>query len=281
LFCWGIFLKSCFADSFALFTSYAFGRSGPIEFGAAWVGSIAYAFQIYFDFCGYSLMAIGIGRCLGFTFPQNFNKPYHAVSVQDFWRRWHMTLSSWLRDYLYISLGGNKKGPRRTYINLFLTMLLGGIWHGADWGFVVWGAWHGSALLVERALMDRRAATGKTPFNLHLHRAVTLLVVLFGWVVFRATKLPEGFKILKTMLNPLHNHGPFNPDGLWGNPMHLALAIAGLLYCIALEPRLNIRGLETMVAPTTTQRIMAVAMLALSLLILYSAPTVPFIYFQF
>ena len=280
LFCWGIFLKSCFADSFAVFTSYAFGRSGPIEFGAAWVGSVSYAFQIYFDFCGYSLMAIGIGRCLGFTFPQNFNKPYHSISVQDFWRRWHMTLSSWLRDYLYISLGGSKKGARRTYINLFLTMLLGGIWHGADWGFVVWGAWHGSALIVERALVARRAEAGKARFNPLIHRMITLLVVLMGWVVFRAPKLPEGFKILKTMFNPL-KAGSFNVDGLLGNPLYLGLAALGLLYCVALEPRMDIRGLETMASPSSTQRVLAVAMLTLSLLILFSAPTVPFIYFQF
>ena len=145
---------------------------------------------------------------------------------------------------------------------------------------MVWGAWHGSALIVERALVARRAEAGKARFNPLIHRMITLLVVLMGWVVFRAPKLPEGFKILKTMFNPL-KAGSFNVDGLLGNPLYLGLAALGLLYCVALEPRMDIRGLETMVSPSSTQRVLAVAMLALSLLILFSAPTVPFIYFQF
>ncbi len=281
LFAFGLFLKSCFADSFEVFTSYAFGRAGGVEFLSAWIGSISYSFQIYFDFSGYSLMAIGIGRCLGFVFPQNFNKPYHAASVQDFWRRWHMTLSTWLRDYLYIPLGGSKKGARRTSINLFLTMLLGGLWHGSDWGFVVWGAWHGSSLLVERALTEKRAKAGKPAFNPLFHRLITLLVVQLGWVIFRAPKLPEGFKILRAMFSPFSNPLAFNVEGFLANPMHLVLALAGILYCIFVERGLDLRALETMNAPTNPQRALAILMFVVSVMILLSAPTVPFIYFQF
>ena len=124
-------------------------RAAPLPLDA-WVGVIAYAFQIYFDFSGYSDMAIGLGRMFGFVIPENFRSPYLSESITDFWRRWHISLSTWLRDYLYIPLGGNRKGPRRTYINLALVMLLGGLWHGADWTFVVWGAYHGTLLAFER-----------------------------------------------------------------------------------------------------------------------------------
>ena len=116
----------------------------------AWFGALAYAFQIYFDFSGYSDMAVGLGRMIGFEFLKNFDSPYHAESITDFWRRWHISLSTFLRDYLYIPLGGNRKGPRRTYVNLIVVMLLGGLWHGANWTFVAWGAYHGTLLAFER-----------------------------------------------------------------------------------------------------------------------------------
>ncbi len=116
----------------------------------AWFGATAYAFQIYFDFAGYSDMAVGLGRMIGFEFMKNFDAPYHAESITDFWRRWHISLSTFLRDYLYIPLGGNRKGPYRTYVNLIVVMLLGGLWHGASWTFVAWGAYHGMLLAYER-----------------------------------------------------------------------------------------------------------------------------------
>ncbi|HQO35823.1 MAG TPA: MBOAT family O-acyltransferase, partial [bacterium] len=140
-----------------LFLANMIGQAADAAFGAetlttldAWFGVIAYAFQIYFDFSGYSDMAIGLGRMFGFEFPRNFNAPYLADSITDFWRRWHISLSTFLRDYLYIPLGGNRVGPRRTYINLTLVMLLGGLWHGASWVFVIWGAYHGLFLAFER-----------------------------------------------------------------------------------------------------------------------------------
>jgi alginate O-acetyltransferase complex protein AlgI len=149
----------------------------------AWLGLAAYAFQIYFDFSGYSDMAIGLGLMLGFVFPKNFDSPYRARSITEFWRRWHLSLSTWLRDYLYLPLGGNRKGPRRTYLNLAAVMLLGGLWHGASWNFVAWGAAHGALLAAERAAgPDRLWRFVPAP----LRTAWTFLLVLLTWVPFRA-----------------------------------------------------------------------------------------------
>ena len=153
--------------------------------GLAWLGIICYALQIYFDFSAYSDMAIGLGRMFGFRFLENFNYPYIATSLQDFWRRWHMSLSRWFRDYLYFSLGGNRISPRRTYVNLCIVFLLCGFWHGAAWNFVVWGALHGSFLALERAGLG--ALLQRMPRLLrHLY---TLTVVLVGWIYFRADSL--------------------------------------------------------------------------------------------
>jgi alginate O-acetyltransferase complex protein AlgI len=168
------------------------GQHGGVE---ALVGVYAYAVQIYADFSGYTDMAIGLALLLGFRFPQNFDAPYTATSLGDFWRRWHMTLSRWLRDYLYIPLGGNRGGRRRTYRNLLLTMLLGGLWHGAAWTFAIWGLLHGSWLALERWLEE----TGRQPAGLRnpwVGRLVTFHVVCFGWVFFRASSVADAFDVL-------------------------------------------------------------------------------------
>jgi alginate O-acetyltransferase complex protein AlgI len=161
-----------------------------------WHGIVGYAFQIYFDFSGYSDMAIGLGLMLGFVFARNFDSPYHSQSITEFWRRWHISLSTWLRDYLYVPLGGNRKGARRTYINLGLTMLLGGLWHGASWNFVLWGAFHGILLAVERAVgVDR--LYGWMPRAMRV--ATTFSLVLVSWVFFRAADLPAALDYLGRM----------------------------------------------------------------------------------
>ncbi|NBV84763.1 MAG: MBOAT family protein [Verrucomicrobia bacterium] len=162
----------------------------------AWSGATAYALQIYFDFSGYSDMAIGLGLMFGFIFARNFNAPYAAVSLTDFWRRWHISLSSWLRDYLYIPLGGNRLGEARTCFNLFLTMLLGGLWHGAAWTFVLWGALHGGVLAFER-LITKRLPSLRIPTP--VARILTLCVVLVGWVFFRSASLGEALQYLASM----------------------------------------------------------------------------------
>jgi alginate O-acetyltransferase complex protein AlgI len=169
------------------------GGRGVLE---AWYGVTAYAFQIYFDFSGYSDMAIGLGLMLGFVFPKNFDSPYRSQSITEFWRRWHISLSTWLRDYLYVPLGGNRRGPARTYANLLIVMLLGGLWHGAAWNFVVWGGLHGLLLAAERArggaLYERLAAPARV--------AATFVLVLVTWVFFRAPDLPHALAYLGDMM---------------------------------------------------------------------------------
>jgi alginate O-acetyltransferase complex protein AlgI len=162
----------------------------------AWYGIVAYAFQIYFDFSGYSDMAIGLGLMLGFIFAKNFDSPYRSRSITDFWRRWHISLSSWLRDYLYIPLGGSRKGSVRTYVNLFVTMLLGGLWHGASWNFLIWGGLHGGCLAAERML---DIPPPRSTVSRVLRMASTFVIVLVGWVFFRAATLPAAVGYLRTM----------------------------------------------------------------------------------
>jgi alginate O-acetyltransferase complex protein AlgI len=161
----------------------------------AWLGSLAYTFQIYFDFSGYSDMAIGLAKMMGFKFPENFNNPYISQSITEFWRRWHMTLGSWMKNYLYIPLGGNKVNKSRLYFNLWLVFLASGLWHGASWSFVFWGAFHGFFLVIERAFFGKvLASIGKLPSIL-----LTFFIVNIGWVFFRIEKISDAFLYLKTM----------------------------------------------------------------------------------
>jgi alginate O-acetyltransferase complex protein AlgI len=195
----GLAKKVLIADAVAPIADAAFGAGGAnLSAAAAWIGVIAYTVQIYFDFSGYSDMAIGLGRLFGFEFPENFRRPYSAVSITDFWRRWHITLSNWFRDYLYIPLGGSRAGPGRTYLNLWIVFLLVGFWHGANWTFVVWGAYHGALLASERLFGQRPVdpAVAWAP----LRRAVILLAVMVGWVVFRAPDIGAAVSYLGAMV---------------------------------------------------------------------------------
>jgi alginate O-acetyltransferase complex protein AlgI len=171
-------------------------EAGSLGVADAWYGVMAYAFQIYFDFSGYSDMAIGLGLMLGFVFPKNFDSPYKSQSITEFWHRWHISLSTWLRDYLYLPLGGNRKGPHRTYVNLFVVMLLGGLWHGAAWNFLIWGGIHGALLALER-LRDKVPPYGRLPPPVRV--AVTFLIVLVTWVFFRAPDLASSCRYLGNM----------------------------------------------------------------------------------
>ncbi|HOE11196.1 MAG TPA: MBOAT family O-acyltransferase [bacterium] len=186
-----------------LFLANMIGQAADAAFGAetlcasdAWFGVVAYAFQIYFDFSGYSDMAIGLGRMFGFEFPRNFDAPYLADSITDFWRRWHISLSRFLRDYLYIPLGGNRIGPRRTYVNLTIVMLLGGLWHGASWVFVIWGAYHGLLLAFER-WRGKESLYNVLPKPFRI--AITFVLVLFSWVLFRCPTLEGAVQFFKAM----------------------------------------------------------------------------------
>jgi len=199
----GLFKKLVLADSVAPYATAVFGPADAgaiIPFTLAWSGALAYTFQIYFDFSGYCDMAIGLARCFGIRLPINFNSPYKATSIVDFWRRWHITLSHFLRDYLYIPLGGNRGGKAQRYMNLSITMLLGGLWHGASWTFVVWGGLHGFYLMVNHAWTALRGeGYSASPFERFLGRGLTLLAVVVAWVFFRAETFGGAASILQGM----------------------------------------------------------------------------------
>lgn len=258
------------------------GKIADTAFGAhligsldAWFGALAYTFQIYFDFSGYSDMAIGLGLMLGFIFAKNFDSPYHAESITDFWRRWHISLSTWLREYLYIPLGGNRRGVFRTHVNLMATMLLGGLWHGASWNFVIWGGIHGGMLAFEHS---QTAGCFYQELPRSIRRALTFLIVVLAWVFFRASTLPQALGYLRTML------------GLGHSPVVGAALISGIVYQPYYLLTVALAALVVWAAPQTwewTQRLtilkgaacFALAWLALTVL---TAQTYnPFIYFIF
>ncbi|MBR1276337.1 MBOAT family protein [Bradyrhizobium sp. AUGA SZCCT0283] len=203
IFAIGLFKKTCLADGIQPLVSQAFGPNAP-TFDQAWIGVLAYTFQLYFDFSGYSDMAIGLSLMFGIFLPLNFNSPYKAVSIIDFWRRWHMTLSQFLRDYLYIPLGGNRHGRVLRYVNLMITMLLGGLWHGAAWTFVAWGALHGVYLCINHAWTNYGP---KAPPRFALladiaGAALTFLAVVIAWVFFRAPDIATALAVLSKMADP-------------------------------------------------------------------------------
>lgn len=192
----GLAQKVLIANTVAVSADRIFSTDpGTLSTPGAWIGIACYTIQIFFDFAGYSNMAIGIGQMIGFTYPPNFRRPYSSTSVTEFWRRWHISLSSWFRDYVYIPLGGNRLSPARTYFNLALVFLLCGLWHGAAWTFIIWGIWHGVLLVIER--MGLGKALARLPqFIAH---AYTLLAVMLGWVFFRADSVPHALKFIGIM----------------------------------------------------------------------------------
>jgi alginate O-acetyltransferase complex protein AlgI len=268
------------------------GSLSPLD---AWYGVVAYAFQIYFDFSGYSDMAIGLGLMMGFMFAKNFDSPYRATSITDFWRRWHISLSTWLRDYLYVPLGGNRKGPRRTYVNLFIVMLLGGLWHGAAWNFVIWGGLHGVLLAAERLRRDNaklqtpnskrdepwKLGVGSLKFGVWsprpLQTAFTFVLVLITWVFFRAADLPSAMRYLGDMA------------GL-GEPQSGAALLGGIIYQPYYALTMAIAAGVVWLCPqtwdwtmtlTAPKAAIAFAVLLLAVAALTTQAYNPFIYFIF
>ncbi|MEQ7129295.1 MBOAT family O-acyltransferase [Actinopolymorpha sp. B11F2] len=195
-FAWGLAKKACIADPCGRVADAVFAQSDDLSTPAAWLGAVAYAIQIYFDFSGYSDMAIGLAALFGFHFPENFAAPYRSHSVTEFWRSWHMTLSRWFRDYVYIPLGGSRHGPRREYAALLLTFLLTALWHGASGTFLLWGALHSLALVVERLTGLRYAQRWRT-----VRRVALALFVIFSWVVFRSPSLDAATDVWGAMLS--------------------------------------------------------------------------------
>jgi alginate O-acetyltransferase complex protein AlgI len=265
----GLAKKILIADVLGGVADSAFSSGGGLDTMSAWIGTLAYTFQIYFDFSGYSDMAIGLGLMMGFRFPINFNQPYRAVSITDFWRRWHISLSAFLRDYLYIPLGGNKKGAVRTYINLSLTMLIGGLWHGASWTFIAWGAYQGFWLVFER-LIGKRSFYASAPRFLQI--AITFVLVMFGWVFFRCENIGEAFQYIATM---------FGADSdatraLALRPIHALAAVGGalVLWGFPTTQQLIYKARASWVLPLQLA-------FWIALLHLHYVSHVPFLYYQF
>ncbi|WP_107776198.1 MBOAT family O-acyltransferase [Campylobacter concisus] len=194
VFSMGLFKKSVVADTFSIFANAGFDVEGNLTFLQAWATSLSYTFQLYFDFSGYCDMAIGLALLFNIRLPINFNSPYKALNIQDFWHRWHITLSRFLRDYIYIPLGGNRGGQSRTYLNLFLVFLIGGLWHGAAWTFVVWGALHGVAIVIHRCWQK---------LNFKLNKIIAWIItfnfVNFTWIFFRAKSFEDAMKVIRGM----------------------------------------------------------------------------------
>ena len=273
LFILGFAKKVLLANPIGHVADTAFGAQ-TLDAPAAWCGVIAYALQIYFDFAGYSDMAVGLGRMFGFEFPKNFNAPYHADSITDFWRRWHISLSTFLRDYLYLPLGGNRRGSARTYCNVAIVMLLGGLWHGASWTFVVWGAYHGALLIAER-WVGRKPVYQGLPRPLRI--ALTFFLVLLSWVWFRA----ETLTVALTYFRALFGGGTANETTALLAAQLFApgkLALTGAATLCLFAPR---QAYEWSAELTWPKVLILAPAFALALVTMFTQTLNPFLYFQF
>ena len=265
----GLAKKVLIADAVAPLTELAFGTTQGPELLNAWVGVLAYTLQIYFDFSGYSDMAVGLGLMFGFQLPINFNSPYKAISITDFWRRWHISLSSWLRDYLYVPLGGNRLGSIRTYINLTATMLLGGLWHGASWTFALWGMYHGVLLAAERTVGKRGLFASQSHMT---QKSITFLLVMLGWVLFRAESPAEAGRIYSGLL------GLNGMEWVWHPEMVLSFIMMPVALALALRSR---NSWEMSHEAKWSWVLVLVVFFVLSVMTLLVNSASPFLYFQF
>jgi alginate O-acetyltransferase complex protein AlgI len=269
----GLFLKTVLADAVLAPVADEIFAS-PDKFGAVntWIGVLSFSGQIYFDFSAYSLCAIGLARCFGFSFPQNFHYPYAARGFSDFWRRWHISLSTWLRDYLYIPLGGNRHGELRTCCSLLVTMLIGGLWHGASWMFVLWGLLHGLFLIAERLLRGRVSGALLTSLR-PLPEIATFLLVTLAWIPFRATSLADTWAVLRGLAD-------FSKPAL-SDPAHLAALIA-VIATVASHLAMRDTSIEQLLSRFRPTAQAAAFGACLTCLFLFSGGDQrAFIYFQF
>ncbi|MET0271995.1 MAG: MBOAT family protein [Phenylobacterium sp.] len=287
----GLCQKVLIANTVAPLADLAFGTpAGALDPATAWLGALAYALQIYFDFCGYSNMAIGLAFMLGFTYPKNFDYPYVSQSITEFWRRWHMSLSSWFRDYVYIPLGGNRGGRWKTVRNLGIVFLLTGVWHGAAWTFVIWGLYHGVFLMLERFGLGRLLEACPRPAR----HAYAILVVLLGWVLFRADSLQQALGYYAAMAD-LPRLGPISVALARAMDAEVVAALLlGAAFSMPLLPRLLDRLRAPRLAPSghlaarlDTQgvhvlpTVILVSGLVLGVARLAGSSLNPFLYFRF
>jgi D-alanyl-lipoteichoic acid acyltransferase DltB (MBOAT superfamily) len=265
----GLFKKVLLADTLGACVDQVWGAPDAALRWNAVLAAYAYAYQIYFDFSGYCDIAIGVAQLFGFKLPENFDRPYLAASPREFWQRWHISLSTWLRDYLYIPLGGNRHGVRRRYANLMITMLLGGLWHGAAWTFVLWGGFHGALLVIDGLVRQRFTLSSGRP-TLWAGRVLTFHLVCFGWVLFRAGSMVDATAFLSAIARP-----GFAATGE-ATAAILALLLAIAAHAVWRAPTL--RGWHTGWPPVVQGLGYAVLIIFVSLL---SPASERFIYFQF
>ena len=274
LLAWGLFEKIVLADSlFAPVADASFAAGGPATTAAAWAGVFAFAGQIFCDFAGYSCCAIGAARCLGFFLPRNFANPYAALGFGDFWRRWHISLSTWLRDYLYVPLGGNRGSRAKTWRNLMLTMLLGGLWHGAGWNFVLWGGLHGAYLALERALRDRFGfvpEASKLPVAM-MWSVLTLLVVILTWIPFRAPDFAFTANYFAQLATP---------DASWFD-VNQGFAAIAFIALVAVQHAARNHGVDEIFERLPAPALGVALALLIAGVVLSPGETHAFIYFQF
>lgn len=278
-FCLGLAKKVIIANTIGAQADAVFNLpAGQIDTAAAWVGALAYTFQIYFDFSGYSDMAIGLGKIMGFRFPENFNNPYLSGSITEFWRRWHITLGAWMKNYLYIPLGGNRVSESKMYRNLVIVFLLSGLWHGASWNFVIWGAFHGLFLVLERLFLLRvYSKIGRL-----LSTLVTFMIVVVGWVFFRNENLSFAAHIVKEMFS----FNFFDSKFALQNDFYFSLALAVLFSFFAFIPAT--KAIQDKAYGERHTQLGHIAMLATTVLLFYISLSYiaaldfnPFIYFRF
>ncbi len=261
----GLVEKVLVADTLAAFVDPALASYTSLSTIGAWMAMLCYSFQLYFDFSGYSTMAVGLGYMFGLRIPQNFNSPYKALDPSDFWRRWHISLSTCMRDYLYIPFGGSRQGEWQTYRNLMLTMLIGGLWHGAAWTFVFWGAYHGVLLAAYR-----RWAAYWDPIPARVRQGLVFLLVLVGWVFFRSTDFGMAAHLLQLM---------FLPTGGWAGPSTLLATVPLLL--AAAWAMAGPNPFEMRHVPSRARNLALAAAFGAALAIIAGTRSSPFLYFQF
>jgi len=275
-FCFGLAKKVILADTIAVLANSAFDLpAGELTFGSAWLGILAYTLQLYFDFSGYSDMAIGLGRILGFHYPENFDQPYRSRSVTEFWRRWHMTLSRWFRDYVYIPLGGNRATLPRNLFNLFTVFFLCGLWHGAAYSFVLWGLYHGVLLVTERLLRFAGAPSLPRP----LGWAYTMTAVMVGWVFFRAGTIEGALQYVHTMFTPGRVSLAPAMGALFNDDKLFYLAAGLVVSLLPYERLLQFRERQYRFGAVAGGA--ALMLLAASMVMLSVNSFTPFIYFRF
>ncbi|MEO6087051.1 MAG: MBOAT family protein [Umezawaea sp.] len=277
----GLCKKVIVADSLAPLVDACFATpSNEMTFGIAWLGAIGYTLQLYFDFSGYSDMAIGLGRMLGFRLPENFARPYSSVTVTEFWRRWHMSLSRWFRDYVYIPLGGNRHGVAKTYRNLGIVFVLTGFWHGANWTFLVWGLFHGALLVAERGFgWDSTPASKKARIG---RRVLTMLLVVIGWVFFRSPDLGTALTMLGHLVLPDFSGATEAVSAATTNQRLVILIVAVAIVVLPTSPVSGpyLESSRDKIAKVARISLMTVG-LAYAAILVAGGTFSPFLYYQF